>query len=82
MITVTLPALTDMAWHLNDYDTEAVAPVPILVLVLSVVIAGLMSVGTMFGGPVVYQYGSNVETAGYHPVGHKAEQDVFPGSHN
>jgi uncharacterized membrane protein len=50
--------------------------------VLSVVIALLVSVGATFGGSLVYEYGFNVETAGDHPVWHRAETDVFPGQHD
>ena len=80
MLTVTVLALADVAWRLNDYHTEPVTPIGILVL--SVVIALLVSVGATFGGTLVYDYGFNVETAGDSPVWHKSETDVFPGQHN
>jgi uncharacterized membrane protein len=73
-------ALADIAWRLSDYRAEPVTPVGIAVL--SVVIALLVSVGAMFGGSLVYDYGFNVETAGDHPVWHKSETDVFPGQHD
>jgi uncharacterized membrane protein len=79
MITVTVLALADLTWRLNNYHTEAVTPVP--TAALSVVIAVLVSIGATFGGSLVFEYGFNVETAGDHPVWHKSEQDVFPGSH-
>ena len=80
MVTVTVLALADIAWRLNDYHTSAVTPVGIAVL--SVVIGVLVSVGATFGGSLVYEYGFNVETAGDHPVWHKSETDVFPGEHD
>ena len=80
MATVTALALADVAWRLNDYHTEPVTPIGIMVL--SVVIALLVSVGATFGGSLVYDYGFNVETAGDHPVWHKSETDVFPGKHD
>ena len=80
MITVTVLALADVAWRLNAYNTEAVTPIG--VLLLSVVIALLVSVGATFGGTLVYDYGFNVETAGDSPVWHKSEVDVFPGQHD
>ena len=79
MVTVTVLALVDVAWRLNGYHTEAVTPIGIVVL--SVVIALLVSVGATFGGALVYEYGFNVETAGDSPVWHKSETDVFPGQH-
>jgi len=80
MVTVTVLALADIAWRLNDYHTELVTPIGIAVL--SVVIALLVSVGATFGGSLVYEYGFNVETAGDHPVWHKSETDVLPGRHD
>lgn len=80
MITVTVLALADVAWRLNDYHTESVAPTGIVVL--SVVIALLVSVGATFGGTLVFEYGFNVETAGDSPVFHTSETDVFPGQHD
>lgn len=77
MIAVTVLALINVIWRLNDYNTEPVTPVA--VVVLSVVIASLVSVGASFGGTPVYDYGFNVETAGDSPVWHKSETDVFTG---
>lgn len=80
MVTVTVLALADLAWRLNDYHSEAVTPVGIAVL--SVVIGLLVSLGATFGGALVYEYGFNVETAGDHPAWHKSDTDVFPGKHD
>ena len=79
MATVTVLAVADIAWRLNDYHTHAVAPVGIAIL--SVIVAALVGVGATFGGSLVFEYGFNVETAGDHPVWHKTETDVFPGEH-
>ncbi len=80
MITVTVLALVDIAWRLTDYHTEVATPAGIVVL--SVIIALLVSVGATFGGSLVFEYGFNVETAGDHPAYHKSEQDVLPGQHD
>lgn len=77
MVTVTVLALSDIAWRLNSYNTESHTPVGIMIL--SVVLALLVSVGATFGGSLVYEYGFNVETAGDSPVWHKSETDVVPG---
>ena len=77
MLTVTVLAVADVAWRLNDYHTELVAPV--VIMVLSVVIGLLVALGATFGGSLVFEYGFNVETASDHPVWHKSETDVFPG---
>jgi uncharacterized membrane protein len=80
MLSVTALALVDMVWRLNSYHTESVTPIGIVVL--SVIIAVLVSVGATFGGTLVYDYGFNVETAGDSPVWHQSETDVLPGQHD
>jgi uncharacterized membrane protein len=79
-IMVTVLALVDIAWRLNDYHTKLVTPAAIAVL--SVVVALLVALGATVGGALVFEYGFNVETAGDHPVWHKSETDVFPGRHD
>ena len=80
MLTVTVLALIDIAWRLNCYHTKLATPAGIVVL--SVIIALLVSLGATFGGSLVYEYGFNVETAGDHPAYHKSEEGVFPGQHD
>jgi uncharacterized membrane protein len=80
MVSVTVLAIVDTIWRLNSYHTEVVTPVGLVVL--SVVIALLVSLGATFGGTLVYDYGFNVETAGDSPVWHKSETDVLPGHHD
>ena len=77
MIAVTVLALVDIVLRLNVYHTEPVTPIGLVVL--SVVIALLVSLGATFGGTLVYDYGFNVETAGDTPVWHRSETDVLPG---
>jgi uncharacterized membrane protein len=79
MVTVTVLVLVNIVLRLNDYHTHATTPVGIMVL--SVVIAALVSWGATYGGSLVFDYGFNVETAGDSPVWHQSEQDVFPGDH-
>jgi uncharacterized membrane protein len=79
MVTVTVLALVNIVLRLNGYHTHVTTPVGIMVL--SVVIAALVSWGATYGGSLVFDYGFNVETAGDSPVWHKSEQDVFPGEH-
>ena len=77
MLTVTVLALVNIALRLNSYHTELSTPVPIMIL--SIVIAALVSWGATYGGTLVFDYGFNVETAGDSPVWHKSEDDVLPG---
>jgi uncharacterized membrane protein len=79
MITVTVLALADIALRLNAYHTRTHPSIAILVL--SLVVAALVSVGATFGGTLVFDYGFNVETAGDSPVWHQSEEDVLPGDH-
>jgi uncharacterized membrane protein len=80
MVVVTVLALANIIWRLVIYNTHASTPVGLLVL--SLVIAVLVSIGATFGGSLVFDYGFNVETAGDHPVWHKSEDDVFPGRYD
>jgi uncharacterized membrane protein len=80
MITVTVLAIVDIALRLNVYHTRTHPTVAILVL--SIVVALLVSFGAAFGGTLVYDYGFNVETAGDSPVWHQSERDVYPGEHS
>ncbi len=77
MVVVTVLALVNIVWRLTGYNTEASTPVGIMVL--SVVTAILMALGSTFGGSLVFEHGFNVETAGDDPVWHRSETDVFPG---
>jgi len=79
MIVVTVLALVDIALRLNVYHTRTYPTVPILVL--SIVVAVLVSLGATFGGTLVFDYGFNVETATDSPVWHASETDVLPGHH-
>ena len=79
MIVVTVLALVDIGLRLAAYDTRTYPSTAIWVL--SVVVAGLVSFGAIYGGALVYEYGFNVETAGDHPVWHQSETDVFHGDH-
>ena len=79
MVTVTVLALVDIAWRLTQYHSAFNTPVGIMIL--SVVIAALVSFGATYGGTLVYDYGFNVETAGDHPAWHKSDVDVYPGRH-
>jgi uncharacterized membrane protein len=77
MITVTALALADIAWRLDKYHSVSCTPGGLMVL--SALVAALVSLGATYGGTLVFDYGFNVETAGDHPVWHTSETDVFPG---
>jgi uncharacterized membrane protein len=79
MITVTVLVLVDIALRLDVYDTRRYPNVAILVI--SIVVALLVTIGAAFGGTLVYDYGFNVETATDSPVWHPSEVDVLPGEH-
>lgn len=79
MIIVTLLVVADTGLRLLAYADDAHANG--ILVVLSLLAAGLVSLGAVYGGALVYEYGFNVETAGDHPAWHVSEDDVFPGSH-
>ncbi|HEU5307909.1 MAG TPA: hypothetical protein VFW97_11315, partial [Acidimicrobiia bacterium] len=72
--------LVDIALRLNVYNTRTYPTVAILVI--SIVIAVLVSLGAALGGTLVFDYGFNVETASDSPVWHESETDVLPSDHS
>lgn len=79
MIIVTVLVVTDIVVRAAAYWDDQSTPG--LVLVLTLLAAGLTVVGGTIGGSLAYDYGFNVETAGDSPVWHPSETDVFPGRH-
>lgn len=77
MVFVTASVLIDIVLRLSDYDTRTHPTV--LILVISIVVASLVVVGSMFGGSLVFDYGFNVETASDSPAWQVTEIDVMPG---
>ena len=77
MILVTVLALTDIALRIDAYDARNHPTAAILIL--SLVVALLVSFGAALGGTLVFDYGFNVETAGDSPVWHPSETDILPG---
>jgi len=76
MITATVLVVVDLILRTWVYDTNPV--VPGRVLVISLVIFVLITIGGTLGGELTYDYGFNVETAGDSPVWAKSEADVMP----
>ncbi len=79
MVTVTLVAVADLVWRLVSYHTYDVTSAGIMIL--SILVAALVTIGATFGGTLVFDYGFNVETAGDSPVWHVSETDVLHGQH-
>jgi uncharacterized membrane protein len=77
MLTVTAIVIVDIVIRLFQWS-DHVATTP-LVMILSIIAGGLVSIGALYGGELVYDFGFNVETAGDSPVWHESEEDVFPG---
>jgi uncharacterized membrane protein len=78
MLTTTAVVLIEVIARLVKDDQYVLSTPPIFVA-LSVVVAGLVSFGALYGGSLVYEMGFNVETAGDSPVWHESETDVYPG---
>jgi len=76
MLTVTAIVLIDIAVRLGSWDDPST---PILVLILTLVVAGLTFLGATIGGTLVFDYGFNVVTAGDSPVWHRSERNLLPG---
>lgn len=76
MGTTTVLVALDVFWRVVIDDQLSTPP---LLALLSVIIAGMVSFGALYGGALVYEMGFNVETAGDSPVWHESETDVYPG---
>jgi uncharacterized membrane protein len=79
MLTVTALVVVNIILRLNDYSERSSPSTGILIL--SIVVALLVSFGATFGGTLVYDYGFNVENSNDHPVFHPSETDILPGEH-
>jgi len=76
MITATVLVVVNLILRTWVYDNNPV--VPGRVLLISLVIFVLITIGGTLGGELTYDYGFNVETAGDSPVWAKSEADVMP----
>ncbi|MGH2755190.1 MAG: DUF2231 domain-containing protein [Actinomycetota bacterium] len=76
MVLVTVIVVVDIIIRIGQWDDGGVSGA---VFTLSAVAALLVSIGAVYGGSLVYDYGFNVETAGDSPVWHESEIDVLPG---
>jgi uncharacterized membrane protein len=75
MLTVTAIVVVDILCRLAKWD-EGVTTMPILIL--SVIIASLVTLGAAYGGSLVYDYEFNVEQS-YGGVWAESEVDIMPG---
>ena len=73
---VTAIVVADIIVRIGQWDDGGVSGT---VFALSTLAAMIVSLGAMYGGSLVYDYGFNVETAGDSPVWHESEIDVYPG---
>jgi len=76
MITASVLVIVNLIMRTWLYDDALVTPGR--VVIVSLVILGLITVGGTLGGELTYDYGFNVETAGDSPVWGKSEADVMP----
>jgi uncharacterized membrane protein len=76
MITATVLVVVNLIMRTWIYDTAGHTPGR--VLLVSLVIFVLITIGGTLGGELTYDYGFNVETAGDSPVWAKSEADVMP----
>jgi uncharacterized membrane protein len=76
MVLVTVVVIIDIIVRIGQWGNGGVSGI---VFALSAAAALIVSIGAMYGGSLVYDYGFNVETAGDSPVWHESEIDVYPG---
>ena len=76
MLTVTTIVIVDILLRWSAFDDRATT---LLIMVLSVIAAGLVTMGAAFGGTLVYEYQFNVEPLKGSTVWDETEVDQFPG---
>jgi uncharacterized membrane protein len=77
MILLTVIVLFSLWYIFLAEDGEYFSEPTALTAILSLVIAGLVTIGGTMGGSLVYDWGFNIETATDHPVWHPSERDVI-----
>jgi uncharacterized membrane protein len=68
MLTVTALVLGDLGWRFLTVTHDRTS---LGLMILSLAIGGLLLIGALLGGSLVYDYGFNVANAKDHPVYHK-----------
>jgi uncharacterized membrane protein len=74
MLTTTVIIIIDVIVRLSEWSDGYTKP---LVLILSLAALALVSVGSFYGGSLVYEYGFNVENATDLPQYHESESDIY-----
>ena len=77
MITLTVIVLGTLWYVFLAEDGEYFTEPSGLTAILTLVIAGLVTIGGTMGGSLVYDWGFNIETAKDHPVWHPSEEDII-----
>jgi uncharacterized membrane protein len=80
MVALTVVVVVAVVLRYSVYADDA--HTGLVALVLSLLVAGLTTLGGTIGGTLVFDYGFNVETSGDHPVWHPSDRDVLPGDHD
>jgi uncharacterized membrane protein len=75
MLTVTAIVIVDAVVRIADFDRNTTG----LVLVLSLLAAGLVALGAAYGGTLVFDYQFNVEPLKGSTVWDETEEDQLPG---
>jgi uncharacterized membrane protein len=76
MLTVTALVIVNLVVRFTSWDEPSTTT---LILVLTLLAAGLTFLGASIGGTLVFDYGFNVRTAGDSPAWHESEIDLLPG---
>jgi uncharacterized membrane protein len=79
MLTVTVIVIIDIILRLS-YWSHGYAELSVLILSLLALV--LVSIGSFYGGSMVYEYGFNVENATDLPQYHESETDIYAHEKN
>jgi uncharacterized membrane protein len=77
MLTVTAIVVADIVVRFAQFDDGSTGPV---VMVLSILAAGLVALGAAYGGALVFEYQFNVEPLKGSTAWNETEDDQLPGA--
>jgi uncharacterized membrane protein len=77
MLTVTALVVVNLILRFAAFDEHSTSAV---VMVLSIVVAGLVTMGAAYGGALVFEYQFNVQPLKGSTAWNETEEDQFPGT--
>jgi uncharacterized membrane protein len=82
MVATSVFVLVNLWYRFLAGDGQYYADPDVVAVVLSAIVAGLVTLGGTLGGGIVYDWGFNVEVAKDHPVWHPSDTNDYVHPHD